>query len=449
MKNVRAITKFSSLVLLVLSMLVFASPAQAFDGRGGEVVVIPTGEVVADNLYIGAEQFVLDGEVHGDLFVGSRTVVINGRIEGDLFAAAQTITVNGEITGDLRAAGATIYLGPKARVGEDVLALGFSLETAAGNAIERDLLFAGYQSLLAGDLSRNLWLAGAAVDLKGHIGGNAKLEVDIDEDGGTRVIAPWFGPGSVASPSVQPGLTIDPAARIDGSLHYTSRVSASIPSGVVAGPVSHTIPAYDRQTRVEPTPQQVALTWFFDSVRTLVGLLVVGLLLAWIVPAAIQRPAATLAAQPLPSLGWGVLALLVFPFLLIALILLIGVIALVLGALTLGDLLGTILTIGSLLVGGVFAGFGLVLGYLAKLVVAYLIGRWIMRQLRPEWRENVLWAVALGVLIIAIPMSIPVAGGAFGLLLSIFGLGALVILLWNRYRPAPAAVYLPTTGPTA
>ncbi|HEY5982729.1 MAG TPA: hypothetical protein VIU38_04590, partial [Anaerolineales bacterium] len=54
--------------LLTLAMLLgVATPAFAFDGRGGDRVSIPAGEVVNDDLYVGANDFVLNGTINGDL----------------------------------------------------------------------------------------------------------------------------------------------------------------------------------------------------------------------------------------------------------------------------------------------------------------------------------------------------------------------------------------------
>ena len=90
--------------LAALLVLTFATPARAFDGRGGDRVVIGADEVVDDDLYVGAEEFVLDGQVNGDLIAAGGTITINGTVDGDLMAAAQTVVVNGEVTGAIRMA---------------------------------------------------------------------------------------------------------------------------------------------------------------------------------------------------------------------------------------------------------------------------------------------------------------------------------------------------------
>ena len=101
----REIRKFLAVVVLAaLLALTFSTPAAAFDGRGGDRVIIKSGEVVNDDLYVGAQELILDGTVNGDVIVFAQIVTINGRVDGDLMAAAQTVAVNGEVTGSIRVA---------------------------------------------------------------------------------------------------------------------------------------------------------------------------------------------------------------------------------------------------------------------------------------------------------------------------------------------------------
>src|ERR1044071_8680622 len=134
-------TLLSTFVLTVLVALTFVTPAYAFDGRGGDRVVIGAGEVVDDDLYVGAQEFTLDGTVNGDLIVFAQIVTINGKVEGDLMAAAQTVVVNGEVTGSVRMAGSILLVGEKAKIGMDVVSAGYSLEGKQGSTIGQDLVF--------------------------------------------------------------------------------------------------------------------------------------------------------------------------------------------------------------------------------------------------------------------------------------------------------------------
>lgn len=96
--------------LLALLALGLATPALAFDGREGDNVVIDASEVINDDLYVGAENFTLEGTVKGDLVVAGAVITINGTVEGDLIAAGQAIIINGVIGDDARVAAGASWL---------------------------------------------------------------------------------------------------------------------------------------------------------------------------------------------------------------------------------------------------------------------------------------------------------------------------------------------------
>ncbi|MBI5963511.1 MAG: hypothetical protein HY863_08575, partial [Chloroflexi bacterium] len=60
----KTIYKFLSVLsLLAIFTLTFATPALAFDGRGGDRVVIKADEIINDDLYITANEIIFDGTV--------------------------------------------------------------------------------------------------------------------------------------------------------------------------------------------------------------------------------------------------------------------------------------------------------------------------------------------------------------------------------------------------
>ena len=96
--RVRKLLVIAGIVLLATFLAVPA--ALAFESLEGDVVIIEADEVIEDDLYVGANEFTLEGTVKGDLIVGGNIVTINGTVEGDLWAAGQTIIVNGTVVLD-------------------------------------------------------------------------------------------------------------------------------------------------------------------------------------------------------------------------------------------------------------------------------------------------------------------------------------------------------------
>ena len=427
-------------VLAALLALTFITPAYAFDGRSGDRLVIGSGEVINDDLYVAAREFVLDGTVNGDLIALAQTVTINGTVDGDLMTAAQTVAVYGEVTGTIRMAGSVLFAGENASIGGDIVGAGYSLETQQGNTIGQDLIFTGGQILLAGDVARNVQVATGAFELSGSVGG----DVSTDVGGPNRMQAgpppTIFMPQStIPVPSVDPGLTIDPSASIAGNLEYTQSEEVAIPAGVVVGTVTQTAPRRNGTAAREATPDQQINRWVWNFLRNSVTLILIGLFLLWLFPGFVRGLSENLRARPLRSLGWGALTWAGFFVLLLLVIVTTVIGGIMFGLLTLGQLTGTVIGLGLLALLGLIVGFVLVTTFVAKVVFGAALGKWIFVRANSPLAEHRYWPMVVGVLItvaaIAL-LSFPLIPGFLGWLLNflvvLFGLGAL--WLWGQDR---------------
>ena len=431
--------KFTAvLVLTTLMVLALVTPVSAFDGRSGDRVVIPADEVVDDDLYVSAAEFVLDGTVNGDVFVVGRSITINGTVDGDLVAAGQTVVVNGEVTGASRIAGAVLLAAEGASIGGDVLGTGYSLEVQPESTIGQDVLFAGGQILLAGEVARNVQVATAAFELSGTVGGDVKAEVSEAQRNGPP--PGLFMPRSdVPVPSVPPGLTIDPSASIAGDLEYTQSQEMGIPAGVVGGEVERRDPPPTTATAPQETAGQKVVKWGLDVVGTSIALILVGLLLLWLFPGFVRGLSDQMQARPLPSLGWGVVAWAVFFVAIFVIVSLTILGAVVLGLLTLGQLVGTVVWLGLLALVALIGGFIVLTTFVAKVAFGTALGRWILARSGSSLADHRYWPMVLGVLltvaVIAL-FSFPLIPGILGWLLNLaivlLGLGAL--WLWGGER---------------
>lgn len=426
-----------TLSLLVLASLVFVPAAQAFDGRSEGRIVIGKDEVIDDDLYLAGDEIIVEGTVNGDLMAAGTIVVINGTVTGDLWAAAREVTINGQVGDDLFTAAAAITLGPAAQIADDVFSAAASVETQSGSSIGGELMVGAFQGLLAGQVLEDLHAGTNRLRLEGTVAGDAWVAVDTADQDYTWMPM-FFGPDTPSMPRVPAGLTFGEDASIAGKLTYTSPSQVEIPSAVTSQ-VEHQLPPADEQVAREVRRENRLGSWFLDSLRRLLALLVVGLLVARFLPAWILKPVAALQDRPWASLGTGFLAVVIVPF---ALLVSVGVVilaAVLVGALTLGGLAGAILGLG--LSGLAFAGavFVQLLGYLPQLIVAYLVGRWILQRLSPSSAEKIYWPVLLGVFIVAGLFAIPLLGWLLEIFVVLFGLGAVALVLLRR-EPLPPAV---------
>ncbi len=436
--------KFLTLVALILLLgLLMVPPASAAEGRGGDRVVIGANEVIDDDLYVGAEELIIDGTVKGDVLAFAGSVIINGTVEGDLMSVAQVIIINGTVGDDVRIAGQSLVLGEGGKVGGDIVAFGFSFEARPESNIGGDLWAGLYQGRLAGDVAGDVAGDTGGLEIAGRVGGNVEVEVGDPEEAPPFPFTRFMPalPGGVVIPNVRQGLTISEGAEIAGELKYTSRAEGNIASGAVAGPITRQEPEVEEPEEV-PSPGVAFLTWLINQIRRFIRLLAVGLLLVWLTPGWLRRTADALRAKPWPSLGWGALSPLALLGILIAV-----VIVVLLFALLLKFVIGSATLITMLLTsaaGTLTVAYLLFLFYIGALVTGFTLGELVLERVKADLVTSRIWPMAVGVILVFLLTVIPVLGALVGLVLALFGLGA----IWLAARQGLAAA-TPAVEPVA
>jgi cytoskeletal protein CcmA (bactofilin family) len=416
---------------LLLAGLVAASPVGALETRSGDEVVIGPDEVIEDDLYVTAGEVVVDGTVRGDLIAFGGSIVVDGTVEGDLIGAARSVVIGGTVEDDVRIAGQTLLLGEGAEVEDDLIAAGFSLENVPDSAVGGTLMYAGYQALLQGTVGEDVNAAANGLELGGEVGANVDAEVD-GEDGGPPAFL--FAP-QADLPTVDPGLTLTDSATVGGDLTYESSTEARIdPQAQIEGEVI----GEERPAEEEEDAYTFADA-VFDHLRSFVALLLVGLILIWIAPNWVRRRAGTVLERPVASLGWGVLGLVAFLALAVAILLATLVLAVILGLLTLGGLVALIVVLGLLAEVVLVLAFWIFTNYLAQIVVSFLAGLLLVEAVRPGRGSGRVLPLVVGLILYVILRAIPVLGALVGLAVVLLGLGALFHWIWAKLRRGRAA----------
>ncbi len=430
-------TRFLNLLTLaVLALFIFVPAASAYDGREGGNVVIGKAEVIDDDLFVGGDTVTVDGTVNGDLIAVGQTVIINGKVTGNVVAAGSGVTVNGEVGHDVFAAGAAVTIGSDARIGHNAYTAGGSVESRGGSLIDGSLIMGAGQGLVSGQVTNDLLAGAGRLRLESAVGRNAKLAVD-GPNGGYSPSTMYYGPETPPMPAVPAGLTFGAEARVAGRLDY---ISPEAVKGIdsVSSQVTHSLPSQDAQLSRELAQKQSTSSALFEALRRLVALLLVGLLIAWLAPRWVTGPAAKLLAQPLPSLGLGLVGLLAAPLTWLVALGVVIVIAVLFGLLSLGSLTALTVLAGLPALGLVFVALVFVLSYLCQAIVAYLGGRWIVSRIRPEWNNKLYAPLLIGLFLLGLLFAVPVAGGVLEFLVILAGLGAIILAIF-RARPAPQA----------
>ena len=425
--GVRRFLIFAGLAFLM--GLVAASPVWGtVDTRSGDRVVIGSGEEVDDDLYVFANEVVVDGTLRGDLVAFGGKITVNGTVEGDLIAAGQSVEIGGTVDDDTRIAGQTLVLRDNARVSDDLIAASYGLESEPDSTVGGTLLYAGFQALLAGTVDEDLKGALNALELSGEVGRDVDVEVD-GEDGEPPPFV--FAPGAQGQiPTVESGLTLTDSALVGGDLTYESSTEAQIsPDAQIGGEVVR-----EERPPEEEEPTNTVIEAVLDNLGSLIALVLVGLLLMWIAPGWIRRLADTVRDRPLPSLGWGVLGFVGFLALVIAIPLVTILLAVILGILTLGDLILLIIGLGILAEAALVLAFAISTGYLAQIVVGFLAGRLLLQRTLPDRAAGRVLPLVIGLILYVILRAIPVLGPLVGLVVVLFGFGAISKWIWMRFR---------------
>jgi hypothetical protein len=426
-----SIWKLGGLLILLLAIgLVAVPPVGAFESRSGGRVVIESDEVIDDDLYVFAAALDLQGTVNGDVVFFGQRGTIEGTVRGDLIVAGQHVVISGEVGDDVRVGAYAIEV--SGAVGDDLVGAGFSMQIGEEAAVGGDLIFAGYQTSLTGRVVGEAEIAGNAVDIQGTIGGDATVDVGgAKADGRMPPGFPFF-PGAPPVPSVPSGLTIGSEASIGGELNYTANRELDIPEDAVDGEIDFTrhVPDRGRGERAEPSVIFIFFRGFARQLRRLITLLLIGALMLWLVPDWTRKIEETVRSEPLLSLGWGVVVLAAFIVGMVALALATGLLAVIFGVITLGELAGRIVALGSILLGTAGFGFSIIWAYITRIIISLLLGHLVFRLFKSPAAEKLWWPGVVGVLIFVLITAIPLVGWLVGLVAAVAGLGAL--WLWGR-----------------
>ena len=344
--------------------------------------VIPGGEVIDDDVFIGADNVVINGQVNGDVFAFGSTVTLNGVVNGSMFAGAQNVRVNGSVDGSLYVGASALDLGSDATVGRNVFFGGFSMSTDQGSDVGRDMLAAGYQTLLSGEVERDVKVSVAALELTGTVGGDVEAMVGDPTIAGQTPT--FFGPPG-APPMVAQGIRVSSDAEIGGEIRYTSSVeqTAAINAAPEEGIVYSTPQPGEAGRPMEPERVDLGfIGWILDRIRDLITLLLLGGLALWLVPDLFNQIVDKARSQPAPATGWGLVT--------------------------------------------VIAGF------------LFLGGRWIIEKLTPQYAESMALPLVLGVVLYVALRAVPFFGWLLAVFVTLLGPGAMW-LLFRDWRALTAA----------
>jgi cytoskeletal protein CcmA (bactofilin family) len=361
----------ASTLILLPAVLVLAQDA-------GENVV--RQGAITEDLYLAGGTVEVRGQVEGDVVAAGGTVRVSETVRGDVLVAGGSVEVAATVSDDVRAAGGEVEVG--GTIGDHLAAAGGTVRLAPAASVGGRAFLAGSTVRIDGKIGGNLRAAGESIVIRGEIGGDAELA-------GERI-------------------EIAPGAVIRGQLRYASRNEARIDSGATIGGAI-------TRTELEPgaPPRGPAAAAARFGFLTLLA--VAAIVLALLLPRFSLAAARGLREAPWKSLALGLAVFATGP---VVIVLLFATVIGTFVALPLMALLPVLLLAGFLTAMISLSDYGL------------------QRLGRAEGAGQGLRALAIAAAFLALWLLcfVPGLGPLLLLVLLWFGVGALSLSLWQRYR---------------
>jgi cytoskeletal protein CcmA (bactofilin family) len=368
---------FSSLLLL---FFILPFSVKAFELRTQDSVYIDKEQSIKGNLYAAGLNITIDGSIGGDLICGAQSVTVNGDVAGDVICGAQSIDINGRVGGSVRVAANTVKI--NGQVARNVQAAGTSINLSSNSEVGWDVLFASAINESRGKVGGDFNGAGAKTIITGEIGGNVDLILDSQDKN-------------------QDSLVISDSAVIKGDLKYRSEREANISAkSQIDGGIDYQYLEKKQLSKLK--------SYGAKGFITLLSTLLVALILVAWWPNKMNDLLDNMHKKTWPSIGLGLLVLVVSPVVVVLFFFtIIGIpLAFLLGA------------------------FYFALLYLSKIIFSLYLGRliWVnvfkkKTSLKHAWT----WSAIIGAVILTILMLIPVLGWILVFMGVLMALGSLLM----------------------
>lgn len=387
--------KITAFILLAVMLLTFQFGSVLADNIKSSDSILKSGETMDKTGFFSGEKVDIAGTVNGttfaagsdinisgvidgDLFVAGQTVNITGSVKGSIIVAAQDITISGSAENNIYSAGSNITLKSK-NDGSAFIAGGKIIIEEQAN-IAKDLFVGGNQIFQRGILGRDFFGSSDNTSISGTVGKDVKV---TSED-----------------------LYIEDA-EIKGNLKYESTNEATISKD------SQILGKTDWK-KVEPTPKtsKYNKAYFLSILLAMINLLIIWILIALIRPRFWNSLAINIKENPLKSLGFGALALIVTPTAILFLLLSIFFYPLMFILICL---------------------YGIAI-YVSKIIVSVYIGRLISEKSGWTDKHKGVWSTLLGLVLLSAFGIIPIVGPGVKLITVVLGMGSIVSYVINGIR---------------
>lgn len=449
------------LMLVLLALGGVVGQVEAADGMRGDRCEVGVNDVINDDFYFFCRILDVRGTIDGDLVgvASSVTIHASARVAGDVWVGGGELVVEGKVGDDVHFGGVSLVVNSQARLTSariDVISVALNTTIAPEAVLPGDLLVYGYQAQIDGTVSGTADFVGEALLINGVILGNVDAEVG-DSRRNTDVPSLPFYDVTFSDP----GLRVDPGARIEGDLYYDAVTTSVIPRGVVQGRLRFNQTGGQPDiTRVEEPDDaaEILSDYLLTTLRDVVTMMLLGAVGMRLAPEVVRQPAIRVRRRTVSTIGWGLLTFMLSIPIIITVFVLGLILVLLLYLLSLSELMlmvgGGVLITTAVLVGGI----SFLLFFMGRLVISFMFGfiiyRHVLGLIEPGTYRRWMGMLALGGTVYALMINVPLPalGITMELVTVLSGIGAVVMYLRQRlmesnlFAPQTAAVDI--TDPT-
>jgi len=357
--------------------------AVAFTYAQEETRKIVSSEEIIDGDYIAAGETVeISGVVKGDVYVLGGQVLVSGVVEGDLLVLGGTVSISGRVDQNVRVAGWQVIL--SGEVGRNVTVGAMNVEVTKRADLQGSMVAGAANIILNSPIQKSTRIAGRNLTVTNVLAGDLEAAVE--------------------------NIRLAPGAEIKGDFTYWSNRTASIGENVVIeGEITKKAAqgpgAYVEKVTKPITELVGPLLW----IASFLSSLVIGAFLVKLFPDFARKTVLTLRTRRWRSLTSGVTTLLIIPII-------FGILIITIVGIPLGFVL---LMLSSFIL------------YVARIFVMLWIGMLISEKLNKNISD--LGAFAIGLVVYSILVQLPIVGWFISFLAVLFGLGALVQTVKEKY----------------
>ena len=314
------------------------------------------------------------------------TIGREGQVTGDIWVIGGQMTVEGIVGDDVHFLGADLDITGLARFPSphsDLIAAGISMEISGTTVVPGDVIYYGYQAIVAGNVNGDIDFQGQSLVIENNVAGNVNASVGEQESGAPLSSLPLL----YSVDFRQPGLYFsdedsDEVGYINGTLTYRASESVNTRDRVGGRVVFTKSLSQPDITAADQSDTFLQIVWQYilTTARDVIALSLVGILTMNFYGKLILEPGYRVQNQPISAFAWGLtLTLLSIPAALLLLLTSLIILA-VIAIITLSELTVMASIILVVLNLGIMGGFFFLLAFLGRVITAFVIGFLVLRM---------------------------------------------------------------------